>query len=59
MGEIDKALQYIFILSLILVVVAYYAGTTKVLSTIGQQLGSIILVSTGRDASGKFAGYPQ
>ena len=59
MGELDKALRYIFILSLILVVVAYYAGSTKVLGALGQQLGSIILVSTGRNTQGNFAGYPQ
>ena len=58
MDEIDKALTYIFWLSLILIAVAYYAGSTRVLSTIGQQVGSRILVSTGRTSDGKFAAYP-
>ena len=59
MDEIDKALTYIFWLSLVLIAVAYYAGSTKVLSTIGQQVGSLILVSTGRKSDGSFANYPQ
>ena len=59
MDEIDKALTYIFWLSLVLIAVAYYAGSTKVLSTIGQQVGSLILVSTGRKSNGEFANYPQ
>ena len=59
MDELDKALHYIFILSLVLIAVAYYAGSTKVLSTIGSTLGSLILTSTGRNAQGNFANYPQ
>ena len=58
MTELDKALTYIFWLSLILVAVAYYAGTTKVLSSIGTNVGSLILTATGRDANGNFAAYP-
>ncbi len=53
----DKAVTYIFWLSLFLIAVAYYAGTTKVLDSVGTNVGSIILKSTGRDSSGKFAGY--
>ncbi len=59
MGELDKALNYIFWLSMVLVIVAYYAGSTRVLDSIGKQVGSLILISTGRDSSGAFAGYPQ
>ena len=59
MTELDKALTYIFWLSLILVAVAYYAGTTKVLNSIGANVGSLILTATGRDANGAFAAYPQ
>jgi len=54
----SDALRYIFWLSLILIVVAYYAGTTKVLNSIGQNVGSLILTSTGRDSKGQFAAYP-
>lgn len=59
MDELDKALHYIFILSLILIAVAYFAGTTKVLNSLGSNLGSLILTSTGRNAQGNFANYPQ
>jgi hypothetical protein len=59
MTELDKAMTYIFWLSLVLVAVAYYAGTTRVLTTLGTQVGSLILTSTGRDANGQFAAYPQ
>ena len=58
MDEIDKALTYIFWLSLILIAVAYYAGSTRVLDSIGKNVGNLILTSTGRDSSGKFAAYP-
>ncbi len=59
MDELDKALRYIFILSLVLIAVAYYAGSTQVLNSLGTNLGSIILKSTGRNAQGNFANYPQ
>lgn len=59
MDELDKAMRYIFILSLILVAVAYYAGSVRVLDSIGKNVGSLIMTSTGRDANGNFAAYPQ
>ena len=59
MTELDKALTYIFWLSLILVAFAYYAGTTRVLDSLGKNVGSLILTSTGRDSNGNFAAYPQ
>jgi len=55
----DKALTYIFWLSLFLIAVAYYAGTTKILNAAGSNVGSLILTSTGRNAAGQFANYPQ
>jgi len=54
----DSALKYIFWLSLILIAVAYYVGTTNVIKQSGQSLGSLILVSTGRNSQGQFANYP-
>ena len=54
----DKAVTYIFWLSLFLIAVAYYAGTTKVLNAVGTNVGSVILTSTGRNAAGQFANYP-
>jgi len=58
MTEVDKALTYIFWLSLLLILVAYYAGSVKLFHEIGVSVGNLILVSTGRDSSGKFAAYP-
>lgn len=54
----EDAIRYIFILSVILILVAYYLGTVRVLDTFGTQLGNIIDISTGRTTSGQFAAYP-
>ena len=59
MDEFDKALTYIFWLSFVLILVAYWAGTQKVGATLGQQLVNLIYASTGRTSGGQFAGYPQ
>ena len=58
MDEIDKALTYIFWLSMVLVLVAYYAGSVNLFNAIGQNVGSLILTSTGRTSQGTFAAYP-
>lgn len=55
----EQSLKYIFWLSLILIAVAYYVGTTSVLGTLGQNLGSLMLTATGRTSSGTFAAYPK
>ncbi len=58
MNEIDAALRYIFIISLVLVLVAYWAGTRGVADVLGKNINMLILTVTGRDSSGKFAAYP-
>lgn len=58
MSEVDKALTYIFALSVILILVAYYAGTQRVISTGAGALVSLINTATGRNAQGQFAAYP-
>lgn len=58
MSEVDTAIRYIFVLSLILIIVAYFAGTQKVLSTLGSTTNSLIQTATGRNSSGDFAAYP-
>jgi hypothetical protein len=58
MNELDKALTYIFAISLVLVLVAYYAGTQRVLSSGSSALVNLINAATGRDSSGQFAAYP-
>jgi hypothetical protein len=52
------AIRYIFVLSFILIIVAYWGGSTHVLSTGGTVLTNLINTSTGRTSGGSFAGYP-
>lgn len=58
MSEGERALYYIFILSLVLIAVAYYAGTSNVLGTLGTQFGNLLNISTGRNTQGQFGAYP-
>ena len=58
MNEFDKALRYIFVLSFILILVAYWAGSTQVISSLGGNLTGLINTVTGRNAQGQFAAYP-
>lgn len=55
----EEVVRYLFILALILIVVAYFAGSTQVLSTIGTQVGNLGNVFTGRNSQGQFAAYPK
>lgn len=54
-----KALFYVFILSLVLVGLAYYVGVQTDAPALGNALQSIIYAVTGRNSSGNFAGYPK
>lgn len=54
----EKTIQYLFILALVLIVVAYFAGTKQILSTGGSVLNQLGQTYTGRDSSGAFAAYP-
>jgi len=56
--EFDKALFYIFVLSLILILVAYYAGAQQIGATLFNGANNLILTATGRTSSGQFAAYP-
>lgn len=58
MSEVDSAIRYIFVISLVLVIVAYWAGSQKVLTTLGSTTTNLLNTATGRDAQGKFASYP-
>lgn len=58
MDEADQIITYIFILSLVLVAVAYFAGFRSDVSVLSGAFNSLIQVSTGRNAQGQFAGYP-
>ena len=58
MNTVDKALTWIFGISLVLILVAYYVGTKSTVGAFSQAIDSLLLTLTGRDASGKFASYP-
>lgn len=56
--DINTAIRYIFVISIILVMVAYFAGTKNVIGTLGSTANTLILSSTGRNSQGNFASYP-
>jgi hypothetical protein len=58
MDDTMVAIRYIFVLSFILIIVAYWGGSTHVLSTGGTVLNNLLNTGTGRTSSGTFAGYP-
>lgn len=58
MDELSRAERYLFILFLFLIVLAYFAGATKIIQAGGPQLNSLLLTAQGRTAAGQFAGYP-
>ena len=55
----DRALFYIFVLSLVLIGLAYYVGLTSDVPSVANGLRSLIYSVTGRTSSGNFAGYPK
>ena len=59
MDSVNQAVRYLFLLSILLIVVAYFAGFTADVTSVGNATKSLIQVATGRDASGNFAGYPK
>lgn len=57
--DVDRFFYYLFILSLVLVLVAYFAGVQTEATTFFKGLGYIGNVFTGRNPkTGKFAPYP-
>lgn len=58
MSEVDSAIRYIFVLSLILIIVAYYVGSQNVLSTLGTATTGLLYTATGRTSQGTFTPYP-
>ena len=55
----QKALFYIFILSLVLVGLAYYVGVQTDAPALKDAIVGIIYGVTGRNSQGNFAGYPK
>jgi len=58
MGDVRYALTIFAVLAGIMILVAYYAGTTKVIPVIGSNLNSLFLTAQGRNANGSFPAYP-
>ena len=54
-----KALWYIFILSLVLIALAYYVGVQTDAPALAAAIQKIVYAVTGRNSSGSFAGYPK
>ncbi len=59
MDTLNRTISYLFILSLILIVVAYWAGSNAVLGTLFSGVNTLDLTATGRNAQGQFAAYPK
>lgn len=58
MDEIERTTRYLFILAFVLIVVAYWSGSTKVLGALFSGVNTLDLTATGRNAQGVFAAYP-
>jgi hypothetical protein len=59
MDSLNRTVRYLFIMGVILILVAYYAGSTGLLKTIFSGVNTLDLTATGRTSSGAFAGYPK
>jgi hypothetical protein len=58
MESVDRTIRYLFILGFVLIVVAYYVGSTGLLKTLFSGATSLDYAATGRTSSGTFAPYP-
>lgn len=54
----DKALFYLFVLSLFLMGLVYYVGLTSDAPSVLNFIKGLIYAATGRDNTGKFSSYP-
>lgn len=54
----DKLITYLFLLSLLLIAVAYYVGLKSDASTVLAGANNILQTATGRNSAGTFASYP-
>lgn len=54
----DRTIHYIFLLSALLIIVAYFAGLSTDINVFASNLIKLIYALTGRNSSGAFAGYP-
>ena len=54
----DSTIRYIFLLSALLIVVAYFVGAATETNSLAAGVTKLVYAVTGRDSSGKFANYP-
>ena len=57
--DFNQTLRYLFWLALILIAVAYFTGSTKLLGTLFNGINQLGLTFTGRNSKGQFANYPK
>jgi hypothetical protein len=55
----SKFMNYAFMLIVLLIVVAYFTGTVKVVGSLGENMDRILKTLQGRDKDGNFSDYPQ
>lgn len=56
--DLNQDAKYLFWISLVLIFFVYFAGATKVIPAIGQQLVNLIQASQGRNQQGNYPAYP-
>lgn len=59
MDDLNVALFYIFVLSVILLLVAYFAGVKSDVQSFSSAFNTLLQTATGRTSSGAFAAYPK
>lgn len=58
MDEAGRTIRYLFVLAVLLVVLAYFAGANQLAKTGLAGLNTLGLTFTGRNSQGQFAAYP-
>jgi hypothetical protein len=54
----SRALNYVFILVFVLIVVAYFRGTVQVVGSLGENISGVLNTLQGRNSDGEFSKYP-
>ncbi len=58
MDTVDKAMLYLFAMGVILILVAYWVGSTNLINSVFTGTNTLDLTATGRNSNGAFAAYP-
>lgn len=54
----DSTIRYIFLLSALLIVVAYFVGAATDTNALANGMTKLVYATTGRTSTGNFAAYP-